>query len=290
MTLPNLKEYKVVRQIGNGAGSLIFLLRHRETNEWVAAKHVTCATIDLIHSGSPNQSKQRKPDYGGFFEQVANEWKVLSKVESVCRHPGLIQVYNLLPIRRFLRLEGYDLLMEYVEGKSLKDKRDYSIPKLARIYRESASCLGAVHSAEIIHADIKPHHIFVLPDGGVKILDFGQARLKNRQTRKVKIQGTPEYMAPEQLKGLPVDERTDVYLLGVTMFWALTGRSNRPTLKGVPGELGFTVAYGGRYTSLRDFVPLIPPKLEELILSSCERDPAKRPRSMTEVMSTLEEL
>lgn len=290
MPIPKLRHLRVVRQLGNGAGSLVFLVKHDVTGELFAVKHVTRATVDLIQAGDTERLKggKKKPDYNGFFEQIVNEWQTLSHVRRICHHPGLIIVKELVKIRRFLFLQGYDLVMEHLQGKSLKEKRDYTIPQMIQIYRDAASCLGAVHSAGVIHADIKPQHIFVQSDMTVKILDFGQARRLDESVGKLKIQGTPEYMAPEQLRAQRVDERTDVYLLGTTMFWALTGQSNRPTLKGLPDGLGFTVSFSGRQRSVREFLPLVPSRLEDVILASCEREPEKRPSSMYEVVRALE--
>jgi len=288
MHIPKLPNLRVVGVIGEGAGSLVYQAEHLKTGEKIAIKHVSEATVNLRSTGSTEilSRKGKKPNYNVFYQQMTNEWEMLSQIEKVCNHPGLIIVYDLIPIRKTFAIVGYDLTMEYVEGVSLREKRDYPIEEMIRIYRESASCLGAVHAAGVIHADIKPHHIFVAKGGGIKILDFGQARYANDAGGKV--QGTPQYMAPEQFKGKPVDARTDVYLLGATMFLALTGQHVHPVAEGMPTATGFSIDFRSRRKSLREFVPTVPEQLEEIILSSCEIHPEDRPRSMTEVMRALD--
>jgi serine/threonine-protein kinase len=122
----------------------------------------------------------------------------------------------------------------------------------------------------------------------VRILDFGQSRFFTDRARR--IQGTVDFMAPEQAKGKTVDPRTDVYGLGATMYWVVTGELNRPSLSGMGHGVGFTVGYAGRAREVRDKNPECPPALEELILDSCERRPEKRPSSMSEVISRLDTL
>jgi serine/threonine-protein kinase len=225
------------------------------------------------------------------------------------------------PTRRFLRVCGYDLVMEFIEGVSLHEKRDYPMRDLLRFYREAAIALGSLHAHYILHADLKPQHIFIegvrsaecgmgsaerggaarddsafltphssLRDaaGHVKILDFGQARFYTDPAPR--IQGTVDFMAPEQAKGGSVDPRTDVYGLGAAMYWVLTGELNRPSLSGMGHGIGFTVGYAGRAREVRDKNPECPPALEELILDSCERRPEKRPSSMSDVVARLDTL
>jgi len=102
------------------------------------------------------------------------------------------------------------------------------------------------------------------------------------------VQGTVDFMAPEQAKGRPVDVRTDIYGLGATFYWVLTGEMNRPALSGMGGGVGFTVGFAGRAKSVRDINPQCPQGLEDLILSSCERRPEKRPPSMNDIVGRLD--
>ena len=95
-------------------------------------------------------------------------------------------------------------------------------------------------------------------------------------------------MAPEQLKGRKVDQRTDIYGLGASFYWILTGQSNRPAMAAAgQADSGFTVSYNGRATSIREQNPQVPVALEQIILDSCEPLAEKRPSSMREVMERL---
>jgi serine/threonine-protein kinase len=197
-------------------------------------------------------------------------------------------MYEFHTLRRWLRVHGYDLVMEFIDGVSLRDKRDYPMADVIRFYREAAAALGALHAHTILHGDLKPHHIFITADGHAKILDFGQSRFYT--DRISRIQGTVDFMAPEQAKGRAVDPRTDIYGLGATLFWVITGELNRPSLSGMGHGIGFTVGYAGRAREMRDKWPECPPALEDLILESCERRPEKRPASTSEVIARLDAL
>ncbi|NQT86588.1 serine/threonine protein kinase [bacterium] len=290
MPKPKLKGYELLDAIGNGAGSIVYKAIDRRTNEMVAIKHVTPGTIQAIEkarrrgrTGDERLGAHARINYKGFYHQVANEYRVLRNLDE---SPHIVKVHELVTLRRFFRLQGYDLIMEYIKGVSFRDKRDYPMLDILRFYREAASALAFLHAHRILHADMKPHHIFITADGHVKILDFGQARFFSDPPGRV--QGTVDFMAPEQAKGRPVDVRTDVYGLGATFYSVLTGENNRPALSGMGGGVGFTVGYAGRAKSVRDINPDCPPALEDLILRSCERRPEKRPPSMNEIVGRLD--
>jgi serine/threonine protein kinase len=292
MPKPNLKGYETLEIVGNGAGSVVYKARDLATGQICAIKHVTRTTIRGIEkarrevrSGSRRLGQYARLNYRGYFEQIKNEYRVLRTLESNTPSPHIVRVGGLHTIRHFLRLHGYDLVMEHVDGASLREKPDYPMPDLVRFYHEAATGLAYLHAHRILHTDMKPHHIFITRDGHAKLIDFGLARFFTDPPGRV--QGTAEFMAPEQAKGLSLDPRTDVYGLGATMYWVLTGQMNRPALSGVTGGDGFTVGYAGRADSVRDKNPKCPPPLEDLILQSCERRPGKRPATMHEVIRRL---
>jgi len=291
MPRPKLKDYELLEVVGNGAGSVVYKARETATGRLCAIKHVTRKTIAnleqarrQIRDGSRRLGQYARLNYRGFFQQVRNEHRVLRTLDKATYSPYLLEVRALVPIRHFIRLHGYDLVMEYVDGVSLREKSDYEMPDLIRYYRETAMALAYLHAHGILHADMKPHHIIVTRDGHVKVIDFGLARFFHDPPGR--IQGTAEFMAPEQVKGLPLDPRTDVYGLGATMYFVLTGQPNRPSLSSLGGSV--TVGYAGRANSVRDKNPDCPVALEELILQSCERRPSKRVQSMSEVIRRLD--
>jgi len=293
MPKPILKGFEILDPIGNGAGSVVYKAVDIRAQQLRAVKHVTRNTINSIEKarrrarvGDSRLGKHARINYQGFFEQIRNEYRVLRTLDKASYSPHIVRVYDLVPRRRFFRLFGYDLVMELIEGISLKDKRDYPMPELVRFYREAATALAFLHAHQILHTDMKPQHIFITGETRVKILDFGLARFFTDPPGR--IQGTVDFMAPEQAKGRVIDQRTDVYGLGATFYWVLTGQSNRPALSGMGGGVGFTVGYAGRADSIRDKNAECPPPLEDLVLASCERRPEKRPNSMNEVMARLD--
>jgi serine/threonine-protein kinase len=179
--------------------------------------------------------------------------------------------------------------MEYVPGPTLREKRDYSVPEITTFYYQVARVLYAMHCVGWLHCDVKPQHLIVTPDKEVKLLDFGQSR-KPRDGLYI-LQGTPDYMAPEQL-GQAVDQRTDVYGLGASFYWVLTGESNRPAMAMVGASLnsGFSVGFNSRAKSVREQNPAVPEPLERLILDSCDPNPCDRPGSMREIIERLERI
>lgn len=296
MARPCLNGYEVLELLGNGAGSAVYKARDSATGGLFAIKHVTRQTIMGIEKarrdvrvGDRRLGKYARLNYSGFFEQIRNEYRVLRTLDKATYSPHIVRVDALVTLRRLIFLvNGYDLIMEYVPGSNLREKCDYEMSDLIRFYREAAMALAYLHAHGIIHADLKPHHLFITPEGHVKLIDFGLARFFDEPPGR--IQGTAEYMAPEQLKGLPMDPRTDVYGLGATMYYVLTGQPNRPSISGMGGGIGLTVGYAGRSSSVRDKNPRCPPALEDLILQSCERRPQKRPSSMSEVIRRLDAL
>ena len=290
---PKIKGFEILETVGNGAGSIVYKALDIASQRICAIKHVTRSTVDAIErarrnsrEGSSRIGAHPRIDYNNYFDQIRNEYRVARRLHKNTVCPHIVQMHDLLTTRRFFRIFGYDLVMEFVEGTSFRDKRDYPIADLITFYRQAALALAHLHAHKVLHADMKPHHIFVTTEGQAKLLDFGQSRFFADPPGR--IQGTVDFMAPEQAKGKAVDARTDVYGLGATMYWVLTGECNRPALSGMGGGVGFTVGYAGRADSVREKNPECPPALDDLIIASCERRPEKRPSSMAEVLARID--
>ena len=293
MPKPTIKGYEILEIVGNGAGSIVYKARETATGRLCAIKHVSRVTVAGIEkarrdvrTGDRRLGAHARLNYDGFFEQIRNEYRVLRTVHGNTYSPYIVRVDALVTQRRLFRAHGYDLIMELITGRSLREHRDYPIRDLIRFYREAASALAYLHAHRILHTDVKPQHLFITAAGHVKLLDFGLSRFFDDPIGRV--QGTVDFMAPEQAKAKPMDQRTDVYGLGATMFWVLTGEANRPAISGMGGGVGFTVGYAGRADSVREKTPECPPALDELIIRSCQRRPSKRPASMAEVISRLD--
>ncbi len=199
-------RYKLEEQIGSGGMSIVYKAEDLTTGETVAIKV-------LRSELSENDQLIRK------FNQEAESAKRLT-------HPNIVRT----------RDAGYDdniyyIVRDLVDGMTLKEYIDKEGPlapdHAADIALKVAYGLQYAHSNGVIHRDIKPHNIIIDNDGSVKLTDFGIARVLNDETRTTEygksLVGTVYYTSPEQVRGLNVDERTDVYSLGVVLFEMLTG-------------------------------------------------------------------
>jgi eukaryotic-like serine/threonine-protein kinase len=191
-------------------------------------------------------------------------------------HPNIVATYDT----------GEDdgvayIVMELVEGATLRQAIDLHGPlppaRAADIAAQVADALAAAHARGLVHRDVKPSNVLVQLDGRVKVTDFGIAKAADQGhedlTRAGNVMGTARYLAPEQLEGHPVDERADVYSLGLVLYEMLTG--NAPF--GADTEIGTAVA---RLTTtaprLGDVRPGIPPGLAHVVERALERDPEQR--------------
>ena len=120
------------------------------------------------------------------------------------------------------RIRKVHLLTEYVNGKTLDICPAIPLPQLVQIFERIAAGLVHMHRRNICHADLKPNNIMLSRAGEVKIIDFGLARVRGEQRER--IQGTPEFMAPEQVKHKMINDRTDIYNFGITMYRMVTWR------------------------------------------------------------------
>lgn len=262
-----LPAYDVTARIGKGAGAVIYEGRRRGSREAVAIKHVV----------------RHGPDDDRFIEQAETEYAVGQKVD----HPALRRIFEIVRVRRWLKIAELFLVMELVDGKRLEDDRPEDVDQLVRLFIAVAEGLYAMHRAGFVHADIKPNNILLTRDGGLKIIDFGQScPIGHTKTR---IQGTPDFMAPEQALRQPIDQRTDVFNLGATMYWATTGKWFKTVMN--TGEMGAKkIAIDARSDNAppHEVNPKIPMTLSQLIADCCEHNKSDRPREMKDVLSRLE--
>jgi serine/threonine-protein kinase len=211
-------------------------------------------------------------------------------------HPNIIEVFDT----GFLADSGAPyLLMEYLVGESLGARLGrvgrLPVPEALAIAGQTAEALAAAHEQGIIHRDLKPENLFLVPrtSGGdlVKVLDFGIAKLRPDlaelapSTQPGELVGTPQYMSPEQCQGnLALDQRTDVYALGIIAYEMLCGRP--PFLAAGLGEL-LTHHLTREPEPLRTHLAHVPPVLEEAVLRALRKDPEQRFASMREFRAAL---
>ena len=260
-----LFEYDVIDLIGQGAGSLIYVVSDPKTRQVLALKHVV--------------RKTEKDDR--FIEQLENEFQVGSQVS----HPGLRRSIDHKTNRTLLRrVTEAALVMELFDGVPLEQQLPRDLTAIVNAFIQTAQALHSLHALGYVHCDLKPNNILRDPAGQIKVIDLGQAA-KNGTVKK-RIQGTPDYIAPEQVKCQAVTYKTDVFNFGATMYWALCGRK-LPTLFTIKkGENSFIV--DNQMASPRDINPMVPETLSNLVMECVRTNPAKRPEDMAELTRRLE--
>jgi eukaryotic-like serine/threonine-protein kinase len=259
-------QYEIIDRIGSGAGSIIYVVSHEQTQQLYALKHVIKRT----------EKDER------FLDQLENEYKISRQFT----HPALRRAIEMRDDKNmFKKASQAALVMELFDGESLESRRRGDVVETIRIFAQVAKGLAALHAMSYAHCDLKPNNILVNADGEVKIIDFGQAcRLGSVKER---IQGTPDFIAPEQVKREPITAKTDVFNFGATLYVSLTGR-NIPTLYTVKkGNNSFLVDEA--IPSPREVDPDVPEQLSNLVMECIRTNTAKRPE-LADVIRRLEVL
>ena len=199
-------------------------------------------------------------------------------------HPNIAAVYDVLQ-----QEDRTFIVMEYVEGESLAARlarERVPLEQVRAIGRQLASALAAAHAQGVVHRDLKPANIHIGPDGTVKVLDFGVAKLEQpvgaapEQTAAGSNPGTPIYMSPEQLLGHPIDHRSDIYSAGAILYQLATGR--RPFEERNPVALALAMQSADPPAAYV-MNPDVPRDLSDVIARMLHRDPARRLQSMRDV-------
>jgi serine/threonine-protein kinase len=257
-------NYEVLDYIGQGAGSFLYAVTDPKTNQIYALKHVPVK----------NEKDER------FVEQLETEFEIGKSVSDI----GLRRSIELKVHRNLLRkAQEAVLVLELFDGQPLEVAPPRRINEIAGCFILVGKALAALHQAGYVHCDLKPNNIMLGSDGQVKVIDLGQACKLN--TVKKRIQGTPDYIAPEQVKCEPVTPRTDVYNFGATLYWVLTQR-NLPTLYTLKrAENSFLV--DTKIDSPHDLNPKVPENLSTLVMDCVRVSPSKRPE-LADVIRRLE--
>ena len=263
----DIDGYTIIRRIGTGARSVIYLAIEEATKKRVALKRAVLET----------------PEDTRIFKQIENEYKVSNKID----HPYIRKCNDLIRFRKLFRTNELLLTMEFFDGQSLEDQKRLSLVDVLLVFRMVAVALNAMHEKGFVHCDIKPNNILFNKNGGIKIIDLGQScRIGHIKKR---IQGTPDYIAPEQVRREYLSHRTDIFNLGATMYWALTGK-NVPTLIPKKNEFGVTIDEPSTVRSPHELYRKIPKPWSDLVMKCVSEKPANRPSNMLEITSRLDEL
>ncbi len=272
--------FRVERRIGAGMTSTVYLGRHVATGRSVALK--------VLHADLARRSVHER-------RFVREAW-LAARLD----HPNIVRVFEC---GRDRSTDAVFIATEHVVGGTLRDRLvaggALGVEDGARLARQVACALAHLGERGVVHRDVKPANLLVHLDGTIKLADFGVA-LDVRSGVDVDLggtPGTPRYMAPEQLRGAPVDHRADLYALGVTLYVALTGADPFADRKGVDLRQAKTTLEapipfrddGGPFCDdgglFRDDV--VSRELVELVTLLIRRRPEERPRSAREVLETL---
>jgi eukaryotic-like serine/threonine-protein kinase len=261
---PKLSEmqYRVVGPLGTGAGSTILQIADRSRG----GKRFALKVV-----------KRQDSDDDVYIAQAQTEFEAAQKLN----HPAIARIYDCRVKRSMLfKVTGVELLIEFVDGKTLDEIEAPKMPQLVLVFIQVASALVHMHRRGVYHGDLKPSNIMLSKDGKVKLIDFGTAWLKGQE--KNRIQGTPQYMAPEQMTEKVVDERTDVYNFGATMYRMFTGRYANPA-----SGLRIADSIKAKLPSPIQVNAGIPSVLSETIMGCLQFSPERRPDGMFAVQQQL---
>ncbi len=256
-----IQRVQIVRPIGRGAGSEVFLARDPASGRRYALK--------VVKRDSAEDQK--------YVDQAIHEYEVVRRLS----HPNILKAFDILLRRRWgwFGIREVRTLLEYVDGQVLEQLQP-TIPVAVAVLSEVAAAMEHMHERGVCHADLKPNNIVVDWQGGVKVIDFGLAWIRGQN--KQRIQGTRGYLAPEQVMHRRVTPKTDIYNFGVLAHRLLTGtmRSQRADGHAI-GLSGMTLR------DVREMNPEVPERLAALVRACCAEKPQQRPESIGVVRERL---
>ena len=260
-------RYELIEKIGEGGMAVVYKARCRLLNRYVAIKIL-------------------RPEFTKDI-QFVESFKRESQAAAGLQHPNIVSVYDV-------GKEGdiNFIVMELIDGRPLsdiiKEEAPMNYKRAIEITRQVASALGLAHRNNIIHRDVKPHNIMITRDGTAKLADFGIAKAVSNSTIMAnetnRVIGSVHYFSPEQARGAYVDERSDIYSLGIVLYEMLTGQ--------VPfdGENPVQVALmhiNDEITPPSHLVSGIPPALEKLVMKATDKFQSNRYKSTEEMIEEL---
>ncbi len=266
-------HYKIVEKLGEGGMGEVYKAQDTKLDRFVALKFL------------PSQMSASEDDKARFIQEA--------KAASAMNHPNVCTIYDIQENDGQLFI-----VMEYVEGKTLKDlvetHRNASLPtkQILEIGTQVADGLAAAHEKGIVHRDIKPENIMIRKDGIAQIMDFGLAKLRetsgvSRLTKAGTTMGTMGYMSPEQVQGLDVDHRSDIFSLGVVLYELLTGEL---PFKGVHETAIMYEIVNVDPLPISTVKEGIEPELDRIILECLEKDKDERCQSAKELAKDLKKV
>ena len=271
MSLQRISHYRVDRLLGVGGMGEVYLAEDATLRRKVALKLLP----------------ERFADDAERVRRFQREARAASKLN----HPNIITIYEVgqEDSRHFIATE-------YIEGQTLRDRmhtrEPLSVGEILDIAIGVASALTSAHEANILHRDIKPENIMLRPDGYVKVLDFGLAKLVESDalspdSNTGSVMGTLLYISPEQARGYPPDARSDIYALGAVLYEMLTGRP--PIMTDNFVELAIAIATKDPEPPSH-FIRGLAPELDRVALKALQKDREKRYSTARELLNDLRTL
>ncbi len=274
-------HYEIIKQIGEGGMGEVYLAKDNKLDRKVAVK--------ILNEKFANH------------ESNLNRFILEAKAASALNHPNILVIHEIGETD-----DIHYIISEFIEGETLRERLGKSVMNLGEVLDISiqiANALTAAHLAHIVHRDIKPENIIIRPDGFVKVLDFGLAKLigqKNRSligldestlkqndTAKGVIMGTINYMSPEQAKGEQVDERTDIFSFGVLVYEMNTGQT--PFASDSISET-FANLINKEPLPLARFAANVPNELQHIVAKMLRKNKDERYQTIKGLLADLREL
>ena len=268
-TIAKAGRYEILGELGRGAMGVVY----RATDP-VIGRPVAVKSIRLSSEGT-----------GLTRNELLSRFQTEARAAGLLTHPNIVVVYDAGEENGL-----YYITMELVEGKSLQTLLDgghaFPVPRVLRILEQTCSALAFAHERNVVHRDIKPANLMLTADDTVKVTDFGTAKIVQFGTvqQTTHVMGTPSYMSPEQVKGRPVDGRSDIFSLGVVLYEMLTRE------KPFPGQSITTVIYkivNEDPVPPRQLNPSIHPGLNEIVLKALAKEPEVRYQTCREMLEDL---
>jgi len=262
-------RYQLLEELGRGAMGVVY-----RAHDPVIGRTVAVKTLHVDEHGS-----------GLAPDELLRRFNTEARAAGLLSHPNIVSVYDAGKEDDF-----FYITMELVEGKSLQDllgeRHAFPLARVLRLMQQACSALEFAHQHNVIHRDIKPANLILTPDDTLKISDFGTAKILQFQSAQTgQIVGTPSYMSPEQIKGRPVDGRSDIFSLGGVLYQLLTGE------KPFPGDSVTAVIYkivSEEPASPRELDSSIHPGLSAVVLRALAKSPAARFQSCCEFFDALQ--
>jgi serine/threonine protein kinase len=268
-TMTKAGRYEILGELGRGAMGVVY-----RAVDPVIGRNVAVKTIRLTEEGT-----------GLSRPELLSRFQTEARAAGLLTHPNIVVVYDAG------EEDGlYYITMELVVGQSMQAVFDsgeaFPVSRIIRILEQTCSALQFAHERNIVHRDIKPANLMLTADDTVKVTDFGTAKILQFGTvqQTTHVMGTPSYMSPEQVKGRPVDGRTDIFSLGVVLYEMLTGE------KPFPGQSITTVIYkivNEDPIPPRQLNPSIHPGLNDIVMRALAKDPDTRYQSCREMVEDL---